>query len=258
MRVTVCELHDESGEWDDDWRQLVEHVRTERPQLLLLPEMSFCPWLFRAQEPDKLAWDGAQVLALSRMNQLPELGPVTVLGTGPTTRAGVRLNEGYAWLGPSGPTQPVHAKYYLPDEPDFWEATWYQRGPNEFRTTTTPNGAIVGFLICTELWFPERGRQYGDEGAHIIVTPRSTWASRYGRWLTGARALSIISGCFSLSSCKVDSSVMPESLGGHGWVIAPDGDLLAETSESAPIVTVDLDLELAAAAKLTYPRDVKR
>ncbi len=44
--------------------------------------------------------------------------------------------------------------------------------------------------------------------------------------------------------------------GGLGWVIGPDGDVLATTTRDEPFVTVEVDLEAARAAKWTYPRYV--
>ncbi len=46
------------------------------------------------------------------------------------------------------------------------------------------------------------------------------------------------------------------SLGGFGWIIDPDGMVLATTSEKEPFITVEIDLEKAELAKGTYPRYV--
>jgi hypothetical protein len=40
--------------------------------------------------------------------------------------------------------------------------------------------------------------------------------------------------------------------GGTGWIIGPEGELLAGTSAEAPWVTVDIDLASQAAAR--YPQ----
>jgi len=39
-----------------------------------------------------------------------------------------------------------------------------------------------------------------------------------------------------------------------GWIIGPDGQLLARTSGQAPFITLEIDLAAAAAARRTYPR----
>ncbi len=39
--------------------------------------------------------------------------------------------------------------------------------------------------------------------------------------------------------------------------MAPDGDILARTNLSAPIVSLEIDLALVDSARLTYPRNVR-
>ena len=63
------------------------------------------------------------------------------------------------------------------------------------------------------------------------------------------------SGAFSLSSNRVDPT---GACGGVGWIISPEGRVLATTSPAAPAVTVDVDLAAPAAARLGYPCAVLR
>jgi N-carbamoylputrescine amidase len=46
-------------------------------------------------------------------------------------------------------------------------------------------------------------------------------------------------------------------MGGLGWVVDPDGQVLATTSREQPFVTVEVDLRLAEQARHTYPRYVR-
>ena len=50
MRVTVCELSDDSAGFARDWDRLARHVHDEKSELVLLPEMPFFPWF--ANEPN--------------------------------------------------------------------------------------------------------------------------------------------------------------------------------------------------------------
>lgn len=59
----------------------------------------------------------------------------------------------------------------------------------------------------------------------------------------------MVSGAWSLSS----NSAQPEH-GGFGWVINPEGDVVATTSRDTPWVAVEIDIDEAAAAKSRYPR----
>ena len=49
---------------------------------------------------------------------------------------------------------------------------------------------------------------------------------------------------------------MDPNLGGMGWIINPEGEILGLTSRTEPILTVEIDLNVTDRAKLTYPRYV--
>lgn len=241
MRVTVCELR--SGALAEDWPRLVEHVRAQEPDLVLLPEMGLSPWFARERSFDAAAWDAA--VAAHASWPLDELGAAVVLGTSPVVRDGRRLNE--AWVD----GRAAHHKRFLPDEEDFWEASWYAPGDGTF--AAVPAGAArVGFLVCTELWFLEHARAYGRDGAHLLAVPRCTPVESLDKWLAGGRTAAVCAGAYALSSNHGD-----ERFGGRGWVVDPEGEVLAVTSRESPFATVEVDLAFAEASKATYPRYVR-
>jgi N-carbamoylputrescine amidase len=254
LKVTVCELQDNPAGFAQDWQQLVAHVKAEASQMVLLPEMPFCPWFCRVRPFDPAAWQAAIAAHDAWLPRLAELAPALVLASRPVNPSGRRLNEGFVWEQAAG-YRPAHSKYYLPDEEGFWEATWYQRGDGDF-TPLESGGLRIGFLICTEVWFSERARRYGKAGAHLIVTPRATERATVDKWLAGGRTAAIVSGAFALSSNHTNPPGQLPELGGQGWVIGPDGDVLGLTSRQRPFVTVEIDPSEADRAKSTYPRDV--
>ena len=103
----------------------------------------------------------------------------------------------------------------------------------------------------------DESRRYGLRGVDIIAVPRVTPASSRERWLVGGRSAAIVSGAFCLSSNRSGISVAGDPFGGQGWVIDPDGGVLAVTSDAEPFATRVLDLAQATAAKTTYPRYVR-
>lgn len=249
VRVTVCELRSGGEHFAADWAALAAHVRAEGSDLVLLPEMGLAPWFARTRPFDAAAWRAAVDAHAAWLPRLAELAPAVVLGTRPVNTSGGRRNEAFAWDTASG-YRAAHTKYYLPDEADFWEASWYARGDGRFDAIDTPAGR-VGFMVCTEMWFYQHARAYGQAGAQIIATPRCTPRETLDKWLAGGRASAVVAGTYSLSSNHGD-----ERFGGLGWVIDPDGNVLATTSRERPWVTVALDLAAAAAAQHTYPRYV--
>lgn len=42
--------------------------------------------------------------------------------------------------------------------------------------------------------------------------------------------------------------------GGQGWIVGPEGDVVALTSRDNPFATADVDLTAAERAQKTYPR----
>ncbi len=254
IKATVCELGNSPEDFAEDWERLVAHVAAEQSNLVLLPELAFAPWFAVTRSFDPLVWFAAVTAHDSRMQCLPALAPAAAIGTRPIDAEGARFNQGFLWTVDKGYV-PVHEKYYLPDEDGFWEASWYGRGEREF----TPFGwdaARISMQICTEMWFMEHARAYGQAGAHLLVVPRATPRQTLDKWLAGGRAVAVIAGAFTLSSNPISRPTERANLGGQGWIIGPDGDVLGTTSPEQPFVTIELDLAAAEQAKQTYPRYV--
>jgi N-carbamoylputrescine amidase len=255
MRVTVCELRNDAERLDQDWTALVAHVKSERSEFVLLPEMPFYPWVARTTKVDPQIWQQAVIAHDQWISRLSELSPAMVAGSRPVTLKGKRHNQGFTWQSGDG-YKSSHVKYYLPDEEGFWEASWYERGKRDF--TVVQCGEIkVGFLICTELWFFEHAREYGKQEIHLLVCPRVTPQSSVDKWLAAGQAAAVVSGAFCLSSNLSGPNIESIEFGGAGWIIEPEeGVVLGKTTPNKPFLTVEIDLEEAEKAKRTYPRYV--
>lgn len=254
MRITVCQLDGDHPEgFNADWAALAAHVRAEKSELVLLPEMPFSSWFAGTREFDARVWEEAVRLHRAWEVRLGELGAAAVLASRPQDLGGRRVNQAYAWQ--AGSLLPAHEKYYLPDEERFWEASWYGRGDGNFDLLEVL-GWQVGFLVCTELWFFDRARAYGKRGARILAVPRATEGQTVEKWLTAGRSAAVVSGAYCLSSNRVDKRGRPGGMGGWGWVVDPDGQVLAVTSRERPFVTVEIEAARADEAKSTYPRYV--
>lgn len=254
LRLTVCELNTEADLLEADWQRLTAHTRVEQSELVLLPEMPFAPWFAWTRAADAKVWEAAVAAHDHWLTRLPELGARLVLGARPVNRAGRRHNEGFVWEATSGYRR-AHTKYYLPDEAGYWEATWYERGDGVFAPIQA-DGLRLGFQICTDLWFFEKARAYGKHGIHILANPRATEKATVDKWLAAGRVAAVTSGAFCLSSNHINPVGQQADLGGQGWIVDPNGKVLALTSRDQPFVTLPLDLAEADDAKQTYPRYV--
>ncbi|MEW6650177.1 MAG: carbon-nitrogen hydrolase family protein [Chloroflexota bacterium] len=256
INVTICQLRDDPGGLEQDWRGLVNHAAQQSSHFVLLPEMPFAPWVALETNLSARRWQEFVAAHDRWMERLNELSPAMVAGSRPVIHNGRRLNEAFIWDNENG-YRAVHYKTFLPDEPGFWEATWYDRGPVEFTPTGTPLGKI-GFLVCTEIWFTEYARSFARQGARLLLSPRTTEKSTADKWVMGGRVAAIMSGAYCLSSNRSGPSGAGFDWGGKGWIAEPDqGNLLGVTSEDEPYLTVSIDLTRADAAKSSYPRYVK-
>jgi N-carbamoylputrescine amidase len=220
MRLTVCELPNHTDHFSDAWRRLIEHVNENQSDLVLLPEMPFYRWLAQTANVDASQWQRAVRAHDEWIGRLDQMAPATIVSTRPVLEDRERRNVGFVWEPGTGAVD-VHAKRYLPDEPGFWEASWYQRGDGDFSIADTPR-ANIGFLICTELWFTQHARDY-----------------------------------FCLSSNLAGTTSDGGDFAGVGWIVEPEeGEILGRTSAAEPFLTLDVDLAEADRAKTTYPRYV--
>ena len=255
MKVTICELPNEPTALESAWTRLVEHVTNHRSEFVLLPEMPFFRWLAHTREADEAQWKQAVDAHGAWLSRLSDLAPATVASTRPMILGGKRQNIGYIWESGIG-VRNVHAKYYLPDEPGFWEASWYERGDDDFTLAETTKGK-VGFLICTEIWFNWHAREYGKQDMQLLVCPRATPNPTAPKWVAGGQAAAVVSGAYCLSSNLSGKTQAGGDYAGVGWIIEPDeGKVLGLTSSDQPFLTLDIELSEADRAKDTYPRYV--
>lgn len=255
MRLTVCELPDAPEAFEHAFKELASHVAGQASDLLLLPELPAPPWFCAPAEPDPSVW--AETLAAhdALIDRFDELGAPHVITSRPAERDGRRVNEAIAWSRQGG-VQAIHHKRFLPDEPGWHEAQWYEPGTRPFELASVA-GAQVGTLVCTDVMFNEHARAYGRQGAQLIVVPRASEGAP--RWRVACQMAAVASGAFVISSNRVGPGHHEASMpwGGEGMVVDPEGRVLARTTETTPFVTVDVDLAVADAAKASYPRYVR-
>jgi N-carbamoylputrescine amidase len=251
MKVTVCELPDEGTRRDAAWTELVRHLRASPTDVVVLPEMPFCEWqMFRTRAVDPAAWRAALAAHDAMTARLGELGAGAVLASRPVELRGRRLNQAFAWTREGG-YRGGRAKYYLPDEPDGWEASWFDRGDREFPAESA--GPLrVGFQLCTELLFSHAAWEIGQNGGQLIAAPRATGGHR--RWPMAACLAAIMAGCFVASTNR--RSYDNDAFAGRSWLVSPEGEILLETSADSPFLTAEIDLTAVDRARQTYPRNL--
>lgn len=251
MRITICELPHEPCTFGRAWSALCEHTRAQAPQLVLLPELAMVAPVWEFERFDIARWSEVELLAEMQLARLPELGAEHVVGTRPVRVDGRCLNQAYLWSASTG-LRALRSKYFLPEEPGSWEATWFDAGDAEFPVYRA-GAAAFGVNICTELWALETYASYASLGADLVLTPRATAVTTATKWMAAGMVAAVRAGAFSVSSNRVDPT---GACGGGGWIISPAGEVLAITSAARPFATRDIDLLESARAKSSYPRYV--
>ena len=252
MKISVCQLPDELSTRDIAWKRLVRHIARDRPDIALLNEMPFGPWVSRHAMPDESA---AAVTLLKHEIALNSMAALTtaIISSRPVRNARKLANE--AFLMANGEYQAIHHKHYFPHEPGFFESSWFAPARPGFDVVEF-RGIRFGVLLCTELMFSEWARHYRRQGAHVIVCPRASGSSMM-YWDAAARMAAIVSGCYVLSSNRAPRTPDSEPrFGGRGFAYSPRGDLLGETSEALPFLCVDIDKQLVVDAQRRYPCNV--
>ncbi len=251
MRVTVTELPHEAEPLTLAWAALCAHTSRESSDVVVLPELAFAPPVWEAERFDLAVWTEAVVRCDRWLARFPELGASLVIGARPVTVAGSYYNEGFVWSPTSG-YQALRRKYFLPDESGGWEARWFTKGDAEFPAFTT--GTLTfGLNICTELWALDTYAAYARCGVDAVIAPRATAAATTQKWLAVGTVAAVRSGAYGLSSNRVHPD---GSCGGVGWIIDPDGRLLASTCKETPYCTLEIDPDASRSARKTYPRYV--
>ncbi len=185
------------------------------------------------------------------VSRLEELGCPVVAASRALELERRRVNEAFLWT-PSEGASGVHTKQFFPDEEGYYEARWFEGGERHFRIASAGD-VHVGFLLCTEVMFNEHARHYGRNGAQLILSPRAVGAASLPRWLVAMRMAAIVSGCYVLTSNRGGVDSRGQLFGGRGWVIDPGGDLVAQTSQTTPVVFHEIDTDFIARAQTEYP-----
>jgi N-carbamoylputrescine amidase len=255
LKVGVCESPPELLPGSPEWKEICRVVGRESPDLFLLNEMPFGRWIAAGASFNKGTWKQACAIHDEAIDRLAELGAPFVLGSRPRELGGKRVNEAFVWTKENGASG-VHTKQYFPDEEGYFEGRWFEAGERHFRVAAA--GRIRGgFLICTEIMFNERAREYGRAGAQLIWVPRATAKASVPRWTVAMKMAAIVSGCYTLTSNRSGTDSKGQLFGGAGMVVTPEGEVGAQTSESTPLVFLEIDTQAVARAQRDYPCYVK-
>ena len=225
-------------------------ARRRGAELAVLPELPLNGWAPAtrdAQDVDAELVDGPRQSTMSSAAR--DVG-IALLGGAILMDPGTGRRHNTALLyGPDGACLARYRKVHLPHEEGYWEKSHYEAGREPPRLV---DGLPLrtGLQICSDVNRPEGFQLLAAQGAEVVLAPRATPPETYERWRMVLRANAVTSGAYVVSVNRP----RPEggaSIGGPSLVIAPSGEMLAETTE--PLQVVTLERRVVRRAARDYP-----
>lgn len=236
-------------------RAHLERAKDEGADLAVLPELplnEWAPYSKVAKPEDAEDVDGPRQRAMAAAADSVGIG---VLGGAiiRDPKTGVRHNTALLYA-PDGRCLARYRKIHLPEEEGYWETSHYE--PGDAPPTVVEGFPLrIGIQICSDVNRPTGFQLLAAQGAEVVCVPRATPPETWNRWLTILRANAIMSGAYVVSVNRP----RPEhgaSIGGPSVVIAPNGDIVAETTESVHVV--ELSRAMVREAIGEYPGYLRR
>lgn len=248
FRIATCEFPDCAGDAGAMWRRLEDQLAATPVDLLVLPELAGVDSFWVNPHFDHATWQQAVTIHAAIAEELKRIAARRIVGTRAVDVDGQRWNENFLWKPGTGLVA-GRPKAWLPQQEGGWEASWFDRGPQNILPQRDEE-LCFSELVCTEIIVSTAARRLGQAGVQLIAAPRATGA--HARWEVATRMVAIAAGAFVVTANRRGGS-----FAGGSWIVTPDGEILGCTTEDNPIISLDIDLAAADAAKHTYPRNVR-
>jgi predicted amidohydrolase len=246
MRVHVVQLSYGDGETlDARVERVAAVVRAQQgADLVVLPELwpnggfAYDTWEASAQP-----LDGPVVTALR--NATRELGALVHMGSFVERDETGRMFNTSVLLGGDGAVLATYRKIHL-----------FGFGEGEPKIMTSGDDIVVhdglGLATCYDLRFPEQFRRLLDAGAEVVLLPAAWPAKRVAHWRLLAQARAVENQSYVVA-CNTAGKHSGVGMGGGSIVVDPWGTVLAEAGTDEEVLVADLDLELLARTRSSFP-----
>jgi agmatine deiminase len=153
-------------------------------------------------------------------------------------------------IGEEGKILGVYRKVHIPNDPYFYEKSYFEPGNSGYQVYQTPH-ARISVLICYDQWFPEPARINALKGADIIFYPTAIGTIKgctspdgdwHDAWKTVQRAHAIANGVHVAAVNRVGEEGQLKFWGGS-FACDSFGKVLKEASaEKEEVLVAKLDL----------------
>lgn len=247
MRIYCCQF---DISWEDKQanfrkvRKLLECNQPTAGSLVVLPEMAFTGFsmnvpLVTEDEPGRTESFLADLAK--------RFGVYLVAGLATRTQNGRGENKA-AFVTPSGDIDGTYQKVHLFSPGG--ENLYFQTG-NTARRFCWQGGCVVP-VICYDLRFPELFRSALSLGVELYVVIANWPTVREDHWVTLLRARAIENQSFvaGVNRCGRDPQY---DYSGRSMIIAPDGQVLAETGKAEEVIWADIEWGIVREYRIRFP-----
>jgi len=247
MKICTTEFPDENQYYDNAINSLTSYVTEVEPDLVVLPEMPFTPWVFHVQNFSQERWNKIVETHARWLDQLCEAIPTPIFTSRPITVDGLNLNQAF-YVDGNRNIQTLRSKCFLPNDFPAVERVWFDEGES-IDSVFEIQGCKLGVQLCSEIMYADVPRILSAKNVQIIMQPRATGG--HPRWRAASVLAASTSGAYVVGANR--RSTKRDWFSGGGWVYSPEGDLLTETTEAKPFTSIEIDLSKADDAKAEYP-----
>ncbi|MCR5181120.1 MAG: carbon-nitrogen hydrolase [Bacteroidaceae bacterium] len=163
----------------------------------------------------------------------------------------------------------TYRKNHIPDDPAYYEKFYFTPGDLGFHPIETSVGRL-GVQVCWDQWYPEGARLMALAGADILIYPTAIGyessdtpeeqARQLQAWQMVQRGHAVANGLPVVAVNRVGHEPDPSGqtngiqFWGSSFVAGPQGELLAEASQSEPEnLLVDIDLRRSEQVRRWWP-----
>jgi predicted amidohydrolase len=143
----------------------------------------------------------------------------------------------------------AYRKIHLYDSFGYQESDTVSPGAIE-PVVVDVRGFPVGLMTCYDLRFPELARALAERGAEVVVVP-AAWVAgkrKVEHWRTLLRARAIENTVWVVAVGQPGPRYT-----GHSLVVAPDGDVIAETDVDEVVIDARIDRAAVEDVRRTNP-----
>ena len=254
-------------------KQLAENIADVSAlgaQLVVLQELHNTPYFCQVESVDN--FDASEPIpgpsteffgALARKH-----GVVIVTSLFERRAAGLYHNTAVV-IEKDGSIAGIHRKMHIPDDPAYYEKFYFTPGDLGFRPIKTSVGNL-GVQVCWDQWYPEGARLMALTGADLLIYPTAIGyessdspeeqARQRQAWQLVQRGHAVANGLPVVTVNRVGHEADPSGqtkgirFWGSSFVAGPQGELLAEASQSEPEnIIVDIDLQRSEQVRRWWP-----